>query len=339
MSPADEPQHGTQLGSRPSDDLVLPFQAETSSVMGRLVRLGSSVHDVLTRHDYPEPVSQALGEAIALTAMLGTTLKEQSKLILQTQTDGPLRLMVVNFESPGQFRGYARFDRERVARIDPRDQGQLLGRGHLGLTIDLGPRTEPYQGIVALEGETLSEAALTYFQRSAQLPTFIRLAVARHFVAPAARGTNGGSAGPWRWRVGGLMLQHLSPDRGDEFKGAHLAPDEEPLSHDDAWERTRILAATVEDHELLDPTLEPERLLLRLFHEEGVRVYPTHAMAMRCRCSRDRVERMLRMFSAADFAGMAEPDGSISVTCEFCTQVQQFSSGELAVLRAGGPSP
>jgi molecular chaperone Hsp33 len=331
MSSPDEPPLGTPPGFRagglPGDDQVLPFQAERSSVMGRLVRLGSSVDDVLTRHDYPEPVSQVLGEAIALTAMLGTTLKEQTKLILQTQTDGPLRLMVVNYESPGQFRGYARFDRERVARIDPRDQAELLGRGHLGLTIDLGPRTEPYQGIVALGGATLSEAALTYFQRSAQLPTFIRLAVARHVVP--------GQAGQSRWRVGGLMLQHLSSDRGDEFKGAHLAPDEDPLSHDDAWERTRILAATVEDHELLDPTLAPERLLLRLFHEEGVRVYPTHAMAMRCRCSRDRVERMLRMFSAADFAGMTEPDGSVAVTCEFCTRTQQFSSAELAALRTG----
>ena len=333
MSPSDSIPRGLspRPGEAPADDLVLPFQAERSSVMGRLVRLGSSVHDVLTRHDYPDPVSQVLGEAIALTSMLGTTLKEKSKLILQAQTDGPLRLLVVNYESPGQFRGYARFDRNRVAAIDPRDQGRLLGRGHLGLTIDLGARTEPYQGIVALEGETLAEAALTYFQRSAQLPTFIRLAVARHVVA--------GQAGQAQWRVGGLMLQHLSPDRGDGFKGAHLAPDEEAPSHDDAWERTRMLAATVEDHELLDPLLTPERLLLRLFHEEGVRVYPTHAMAMTCRCSRDRVERMLRMFSAADMADMTEPDGSISVTCEFCTATQQFSGGELERLRVGTASP
>ena len=310
-----------------ADDLVLPFQAERSGVMGRLVRLGPAVHEVLTRHDYPEPVSQVLGEAIALTAMLGTTLKEQTKLILQTQTDGPLRLMVVNYESPGQFRGYARFDRARVAQVPAGDQGRLLGKGHLALTIDLGARTEPYQGIVALDGEPLAQAALTYFQRSAQLPTFIRLAVARHFVA--------GNPGRWQWRAGGLLLQHLSPDRGDEFKGAHVAADEVPLSHDDAWARTHTLAATVEDHELLDPTLAPERLLYRLFHEEGVRVYRTHPMAMRCRCSRARVERMLGMFSANDVAGMAEPDGSISVTCEFCTATQAFSGSELAQLRAG----
>jgi molecular chaperone Hsp33 len=311
------------------DDLVLPFQAERSGIMGRLVRLGPSVHDVLTRHDYPEPVSQALAEGIALTAMLGTTLKEQSKLILQTQTDGPLRLLVVNFESPGQFRGYARFDRERVAAIDPKNQGQLLGRGHLGLTIDLGRHTEPYQGIVALEGETLSQAALTYFQRSAQLPTFIRLAVARHFVAPAAD-----RPGHWSWRAGGLLLQHLSPDRGDEFKGAHVAPDETPISHDDAWDRTRLLATTVEDHELLDPTLAPERLLYRLFHEEGVRVYQSHAMAMACRCSRERIVRMLKMFSAQDVQDMREPDGSVSVTCEFCTTTQAFTGDELAAVLA-----
>ena len=309
-----------------SDDVVLPFQAERSGVMGRLVRLGAAVHEVLTRHDYPDPVSQVLGEALALTSMLGTTMKDGAKLILQTQTDGPLRLLVVNYESPGQFRGYARFDRDRVAGIDAKDQGRLLGRGHLALTIDLGARTEPYQGIVALEGETLAQAALTYFQRSAQLPTFLRLAVARHFVAGGpARGT---------WRAGGLLLQHLSPERGDQYKGAHIAPDQTPVSHDEAWEGTRMLASTVEDHELLDPTLAPERLLYRLFHEEGVRVYQTHAMAMRCRCSRDRIERMLQMFSATDVADMTEPDGSIAVTCEFCTQTQRFSGADLVVLQA-----
>ena len=312
------------------DDLVLPFQAERSGVMGRLVRLGASAHDVLTRHDYPESVSRLLGHGIALTAMLGTTLKEQSKLILQTQTDGPVRLMVVNFESPGQFRGYARFDAGRVCAIAAHDEGQLLGRGHLGLTIDLGPRTEPYQGIVALEGETLAAAAHTYFQRSAQLPTFIRMAVARHYVAGSDAPGGGAS---WRWRIGGLMLQHLSPERGDQFKGAHLAPDQEAPTHDEAWERTRMLAATVEDHELIDPLLAPGRLLYRLFHEEGVRVYPAHAMAMRCRCSRDRVERMLRMFSAKDVEDMSEPDGSIAVTCEFCTQRLDFTRVELARLR------
>lgn len=325
------PQFPTTPASRslPADDLVLPFQAERSGVMGRLVRLGASVHDVLTRHDYPDAVSHALADGLALTAMLGTTLKDQSKLILQTQTDGPLRLLVVNYESPGQFRGYARFDRERAEAIDPKDQGRLLGRGHLGMTIDLGRHTEPYQGIVALEGESLADAALTYFQRSAQLPTFIRLAVARHYVAPASTG----EPGRWTWRAGGLLLQHLSPERGDEFKGAHVAPDEMPLSHDEAWARTRMLAETVEDHELLDPLLAPERLLYRLFHEEGVRVYQSHPMAMRCRCSRERIERMLEMFSAADIADMREPDGSISVTCEFCTATQQFSGTQLDAIR------
>lgn len=326
----------SSLPSGPSiagDDLVMPFQAERSGVMGRIVRLGPSVHDVLTRHDYPEPVSRALAEGLALTAMLGTTLKEQSKLILQTQTDGPLRLMVINFESPGQFRGYARFDRDQVAAVDPADQGALLGRGHLALTIDLGRHTEPYQGIVALEGETLTEAALTYFQRSAQLPTFIHLAVARHFVPGGT-----GGAGDWSWRAGGLLLQHLSPERGDEFKGAHLSPDEAPLSHDDAWTRTRMLAATVEDHELLDPTLAPERLLYRLFHEEGVRVYESHGMSMRCRCSRERIERMLRMFSPVDVEEMREPDGSITVTCEFCATTHAFSETQLRRVLAEGDS-
>jgi molecular chaperone Hsp33 len=316
-----------EAGRRPSavvvDDIVLPFQAERSGVMGRLVRLGPAVHDVLTRHDYPAAVSEVLGQALALAAMVGSTLREGAQLILQTQTDGPLRLLVVNYEQPGHFRGYARYDGERVARVAAGDTAALLGRGHLGLTIDMGPGAEPYQGIVALDGETLVEAAHIYFQRSAQLPTYIRLAVARHYAAGPAHGTT--------WRAGGLMVQHLSPERGDEFKSPAAA-----LAVDDPWERTRILAATVEDHELLDPMLSSERLLYRLFHEEGARVYATLPIAMRCRCSRQRVERMLRMFSRSDLDDMREADGSLSVTCEFCRSEEQFAKLEIDALQAAG---
>jgi molecular chaperone Hsp33 len=295
--------------------------------MGRLVRLGPSLQDVLTRHDYPEPVSVLLGEALALTSMLGTTLDDGAKLILQTQTDGPVRLLVAHYEQPGTVRGYARFDGTRVALVPAGDGAALLGKGHLALTIDIGGRRDPYQGIVALDGESLTDAALIYFQQSAQLPTFIRLAVARQYTAPAGRG------GTWRWRAGGLMLQHLSAERGDDFK-LHGTPMAADADGDDPWERTRLLAATVEDHELLDPTLPPERLLYRLFHEEGVRVWPSHALSMRCRCSSERVERLLRLFSAQEIAEMSESDGSIKITCEFCSTERAFDAAAIAQIRS-----
>ena len=167
--------------SIPADDLILPFQAEQADVTGRLVKLGPVVDTILSRHDYPEPVSQLLGEAVALTALLGAALKFEGKFILQASTDGPVDLLVADYQVPGRLRGYARFSPEQVAELPP--DGRLLGEGHLAMTIDRGPDTERYQGVVPLEGESLTEAADTYFRQSEQLPTFIRLAVARHYRA------------------------------------------------------------------------------------------------------------------------------------------------------------
>ncbi len=183
---------------------------------------------------------------------------------------------------------------------------------------------ERYQGIVALDGEGVGDAALSYFRQSEQLPSLIRLAVARHYTA----GENG-APGRWQWRAGGLMIQHL-PSAGGTNTDLEEAfeSDESDSEEDDDWERTRILASTVEDHELLDPTLAPERLLYRLFHEEGVRAFPAAAIEAYCRCSRERVAAFLKSFGAAELTDMREPDGSISVTCEFCTKTYKFAPDE-----------
>ena len=190
----------------PQDDLILPFQAEQADVVGRLVKLGPTVDTILSRHDYPEPVSKLLGEAVALTALLGAALKFEGKFILQASTDGPVDLLVADYQVAGGLRGYARFAAERLAEL-PAD-GRLLGEGHLAMTIDRGVDTERYQGVVPLEGETLTEAADTYFRQSEQLPTFIRLAVARHYRAGNADGR------PWSWRAGGLLVQKLTREGG-----------------------------------------------------------------------------------------------------------------------------
>ena len=178
----------------PQDDLILPFQAEQADVVGRLVKLGPTVDTILSRHDYPEPVSKLLGEAVALTALLGAALKFEGKFILQASTDGPVDLLVADYQVPGGLRGYARFSAERLAEL-PAD-GRLLGEGHLAMTIDRGVDTERYQGVVPLEGETLTEAADTYFRQSEQLPTFIKLAVARHYRAGGAGGRGPGPGVP-----------------------------------------------------------------------------------------------------------------------------------------------
>jgi molecular chaperone Hsp33 len=313
----------------PADDLVLPFRTVRSDVVGRVIRLGSVVDAILSRHAYPEPVSHALGEALALTGMLGSALKDGAKLILQTKSDGPLDFLVADFEQPGKLRGYANFDKGNAALAglrDRGDQGALLGSGHLAMTIDPGGDRDSYQGIVALEGEPLVTAAHTYFRQSEQLPTFIRLAVARHY-GPA----EGGGARTWHWRAGGLMIQQLAREGGRRKELEGEAHDESLEGDDDEnWNRARHLAATVEDHELIDPTLSPERLLYRLFHEEGVRVVPAQPLAEACRCSRERVEMYLKRFGAGELVNLREPDGSVSVTCEFCSRKYLFEPGAFA---------
>jgi molecular chaperone Hsp33 len=310
----------------PGDDIVLPFRTVRSGVIGRLVRLGPAVDEILSHHAAPNAVSQTLGEAVALTALLGTALKIDGKLTLQTKTDGLLDFLVVTYEPPGRLRAYARYDKKRVGADDGIAQGELIGSGHLAITIDPGEEMERYQGIVALTGEGVGEAALTYFHQSEQLPSFVRLAVARHYTAGEK-----GAPGRWQWRAGGLMIQHLARSGGTEAALDEAFGDDEPYSEeDDDWERTRILASTVEDHELLDPTLPPDRLLYRLFHEEGVRAFPPAAIEAYCRCSRERVEGFLRSFGAKELTDMRESDGSISVTCEFCTKTYRFAPDEIA---------
>jgi molecular chaperone Hsp33 len=312
------------------DDYVLPFQLDSSGARGRLVRLGPVVDTILSQHPYPEQVLLLLGEAVTLTAMLGAALKFDGKFILQTQSDGPVSFLVVHYNSPGHVRGYASFNHDDVARAsDGTGEGfkPLLGHGHLAMTIDQGAGMDRYQGIVALAGETLVDAAHEYFDQSEQIPTFIRIAVARHF-----QGRHNGKQGQWTWRAGGLMVQKL-PSTGGNPREHQPAP-EESAADDEGWRRAQALAATIEDHELLDPTLAPDRLLYRLFHEEDVRAFNATPLAARCNCSREKVEQMLARFSEDDINDMADGD-VITVTCEFCNTHYRFKTSDTKGLRGG----
>jgi molecular chaperone Hsp33 len=320
------------------DDTILPFAVKALDLRGRIVRLGAAVDTILTSHDYPTPVAKLLGEAIVLAVMLGSSLKFEGRFILQTQSDGPVRMLVVDFTSPGKVRACARFDAERVAAAIAANEappGKLLGQGHLAMTIDQGPDMSRYQGLVPLEGGDLEQAAHEYFTRSEQIPTRVRLAVAEEYRA--------GDNGPRRhWRAGGILLQFLpkSPERALQ---ADLDPGDAPpgtaphaLPEDEAWVEGRSLVATVDDLELIDPALSSERLAYRLFHEHGVRVFRATEVNAQCSCSRQSVENMLRSFSQEDRDDMIE-DGRISVTCEFCSSTYVFAPHEIETPDAAEP--
>ena len=313
-----------------ADDTVMPFEVAALDLRGRVVRLGPVVDEILERHNYPQPVAKLLGEAVVLAVMLGSALKIEGRFILQTQTDGPVGLLVVDFTTPGQVRACARFGKDGVAAAiaaGKTDAGALLGRGHLAMTIDQGADSSRYQGLVALDGGTLEDAAHEYFLRSEQIPTRVRLAVAEEL-----RAENGGAR--HRWRAGGIMLQFL-PKSPERARLADLHPGDAPegvevhtVPEDDAWVEGRALVSTVADVELIDPAFSSERLVYRLFHEPGVRVFRASPLRAECSCSRENVEAMLKSFSQDDRDHMVE-NGKISVTCEFCSANYLFAPGEV----------
>ena len=283
--------------------------------------------------------AKLLGEAIVLTVMLGSALKMEGRFILQTQTDGPVRLLVVDYTTPGKVRACARFGKEGVDAAvagGRADAGSMLGKGHLAMTVDQGPDMSRYQGLVALDGGTLEDAAHEYFMRSEQIPTRVRLAVAEELIA-----SEGGPR--HRWRAGGVLLQFL-PKQEERMRQTDLDPGDVPegieqdeVKEDDAWVQGRAIMDTVTDIELIDPDLSGEILLYRLFHEPGVRVFDALPVQAKCTCSRESVESMLKSFSQDDRDHMVE-NGKIAVTCEFCSSKYEFAPDEIGASDDAQPS-
>ena len=294
----------------PADDLAAAFQIEGWPVRGRIVRLGETIDAILSAHAYPEPVAALLGEACALAALVGSSLKFEGRLIVQAQGDGPVRYVVAGYDTDGHMRGYCRFDEDEVAAAS---QGfarpgarSLLGQGVFVMTLDRGPDFERTQGITPIEGESLSLAAEHYFQQSEQIPTRVRLAVGS---VVTETGTT--------WRAGGALIQLIA---GDDARG----------STEEVWDRSRALFQTLADDELLDPTVTPETLLFRLFHEDGVRLEDARALVAQCRCSRERIASVLTSFDGVERAEMVEADGLIRVTCEYCATIYELAPDEIA---------
>ena len=319
----------TDEGYSPAgDDAVRPFAVEALDVRGRAIQMGPALDAILSRHDYPPAVSRLLAEAIVLTVLLGSSLKFDGKFTLQAETNGAVDLLVVDYRTNGDIRAYARYDRDAIVAATEAGPAALLGTGVLAMTVDQGPHTNRYQGVVPLEGESFEEVAHAYFLQSEQIPTFVRLAVGEMHTRDA------GGVMRRTWRAGGLVVQFLpeAPERmrqrdlpgGDVPEGAESAPTEED---DDSWVEARSLAATIADDELTDPAVPVETLLFRLFHERGVRVFRAAEVRDKCSCSRERVAGVLASFSAEEIDESTE-DGAISVTCEFCGAKYGFDPAE-----------
>ncbi len=296
------------------EDQVLPFTVEALDVRGRVVRIGPMLDAILHRHAYPQAVARLLGEAVALTALLGAALKIDGQFQLQARTTGAVELLVVDYDLPENIRADARYDEAAVAAAPDASPADLLGHGHLGLTIEQGAHNARYQGIVALSGQGLEESAHQYFTQSEQIPTRVRLAVGQVI-----------EGGKDVWRAGGIVVQFL-PSSPEKRRHADLHPGDAPAGadiltqhEDDDWLEARALVETVEDHELVDPLLSSEELLYRLFHERGVRVFESQSLVDRCRCSRERIVGMIERFSEDERRHMIADDGTITVTCEFCS--------------------
>ncbi|MBA4793011.1 Hsp33 family molecular chaperone [Phenylobacterium sp.] len=291
------------------DDVVGPFQIEGEAVRGRLVRLGPAIDEILAAHDYPEPVANLLGETCALAALVGSNLKFDGRLIVQAQGEGPVRYVVADYDTEGALRGYCRFDPEAVAAAS---QGfarpgarSLLGQGVFIMTVDQGPDMDRYQGVTAIEGETLALCAEQYFAQSEQTPTRLRLAVGQ---ADTGEGL--------RWRAGGMLIQNIAED---DTRG----------STEEAWTRSQAFFETIGEDELLDPGISGKTLLFRLFHEDGVRVYEDKPLRAFCRCSEERIRGVIASFGEDERADMVEPDGHIHVTCEYCSKEYRLSPESL----------
>jgi molecular chaperone Hsp33 len=282
------------------DDLIASFSLDNAPVRGRIARIGAGALDpILRRHDYPRPVALLLGEALTLAALVGSLLKADGRMVVQAQGEGPVPLLVAE-HGAGGLRGYARLAvgaadaLKNVNRLPP---AALLGAGTLVMTLDLGPGQEPYQGIVALEGDTLAQCAEAFFRVSEQTDTGIRLAVGEVMTVDA----------PPSWRAGGVLMQRVA---GDDARG-DTAED---------WVRAAMLFATVKDEELVDPELPADRLLYRLFHEEGARMGEASVLSDRCSCDEERLADVMRNFPQEELRDLVEPDGMLHAKCQFCAR-------------------
>ncbi len=302
------------------DNAVIPFRIEGAAVRGEIVRLNSAIDDVLKNHNYPKPIAKLVAKAVVLTSLLGSSIKFKGRLIIQTQTNGPLNMLVVdyhtdgNYKNAGKFRASARFDDDKVNALDELSDANLLGAGQMIITIDQGENMQDYQGIVALDNIDLEAAAELYFGKSAQMLTQVRLAANIN-------------ADSQQWTAGGLMVQSVAAEGGTNTSLNEIELKEIQLSD---WENARALMKTIKDFELTDPKNDAQNLLFQLFHEKGVRCYQPQELEAFCQCSDARIEDMLSQFGQEERVEMAQNNpnkpGFIHVDCDFCGKQYEFTA-------------
>ncbi|ABV95220.1 33 kDa chaperonin [Dinoroseobacter shibae DFL 12 = DSM 16493] len=319
------------------DDTVLPFQLDRPDIRGRVARLDGTLDAVLAQHDYPPMIEAMVAEAAVLTALIGQSIKLRWKLSLQIRGDGPARLIATDFYAPAEpgaparIRAYASYDADRLARET--DGFAAIGKGYFAILIDQGKDMEPYQGITPIAGGSLSACAETYFAQSEQLPTRFSLSFGRS----AAPGEDE------HWRAGGVMLQHMPKSAAE---AAREGSGEEGLLHhgdlldgaeNEDWTRANVLLDTVEEMELIGPHVSPAELLVRLFHEEGPRVYEALPVQFGCTCSEARVRQSLSIYSAKDIGHMTTDEGIVTADCQFCGAHYEFRPETLGFEAVEGP--
>ncbi len=299
------------------DDTVLPFQLDRANIRGRVARLDGVLENVLSQHNYPPQIEALIAEVALLTALIGQTIKLRWKLSIQVRGDGPARILAADYYAPetvgapARIRAYASFDPEQ---LDPAQAPfSQIGKGYFAILIDQGEGNEPYQGITPLDKTSLSACAETYFDQSEQIPTRFELAFGRSQMAGEAE----------RWRAGGMMLQHM-PNASPLMVGADAPVVLQDDDNGENWSRANILLGTVDQLELIGPTIAPTDLLLRLFHEEQPRIFDAQPMEFGCTCSDARVRQSLSIYSAKDIAHMTTDNGIVTADCQFCGAHYQF---------------
>lgn len=318
------------LGSKIAwDDTVLPFQLDRTDTRGRVARLDGVLQQVLAQHDYPPLIEALVAEATLLTALIGQTIKLRWKLSLQIRGDGPARLIATDYYgptdegAPARVRAYASFDKDRLDETtEPFSQ---IGKGFFAILIDQGAGTVPYQGITPIAGGSLAACAETYFAQSEQLPT--------RFALSFGQSQQPGEA--MHWRAGGMMLQQMpeaSPELGEGGSGdGGLLQARDVLDKDseEDWNHVNILLDTAEEIELIGPSVQPTDLLVRLFHQDGPRVFDAQPVEFGCTCSADRVRQSLSIYSAKDIGHMTTDEGIVTADCQFCGAHYEFDPSTL----------
>lgn len=315
----------TALSQRAWDDTVLPFQLDLSDIRGRIARLDGVLDNVLAQHKYPPVIEALVAEAAILTALIGQSVKLRWKLSLQVRGNGPARLIATDYYgpeaegAPARIRAYASYNPETLDHnATPFSQ---IGQGYFAVMIDQGTDMQPYQGFTPIAGGSLSDCAQTYFAQSEQIPTRFALSYGKSQLAGGAQG----------WRAGGVMLQHM-PAVGGQVAADAGSGEGGLLSHTDIlagaeaenWTRANVLLDTVEELELIGPSVAPTELLLRLFHEEGPRVFEVQPVQFGCSCAPEKVEQAMSIYSAKDIATMTTPEGLVTADCQFCGKHYEF---------------